>query len=550
MTTPSRSKALALAVVIVSVVAHVLGHARPAEAQQGEVFSSGSQPTLKGNVQQNGGLSVNSLGVNNLNSDIRVQQIALDMYHQLSVMWGNRSASQAAQNAFQEDVRQFGTFVSAGSTVASKLVPCVTKYQQAYPHVVLQSQYYNQNNSSAFNSEAVIANPLIKAGASCVSTATADQFASNGGNTYRGTPSPQVPTQVYPYPYPGTPPAPTAPQPHVNPSPCVPPDNLSPEERGRWYQTYILSGRIRCAGGYDPCANPDAPSWCAGNVPKPSNAQPPNNGLQPCQTPDWVHQYKAQGASPPIRYQVGFNQSVSRCLQNQCTVQNLALAVWAAAFPQVRAMLGIAQGAGFISAVVHPPGFSPDPDAYVRGQQEGQRLCNWVLQLLMPARARGGPIVGRNGKINIPRNFNAREAMNTIANWLPQINPSGCKQNCVLTAVNTARVLFGQPLEAAASTTQMGTMGEIEAAIGAKFSNAPLQDVALYQTLNQTPDGTVAIIAARNIYGNPGHTFVALKNGTGPTSLEFWDGQTGVETQRLDGGYVYEYMIIGNSLQP
>jgi hypothetical protein len=43
---------------------------------------------------------------------------------------------------------------------------------------------------------------------------------------------------------------------------CTAPDYLSPAERARWYQTNVLSGRIRCGGGYNPCDNPDAPSWC------------------------------------------------------------------------------------------------------------------------------------------------------------------------------------------------------------------------------------------------------------------------------------------------
>jgi Papain fold toxin 1, glutamine deamidase len=272
----------------------------------------------------------------------------------------------------------------------------------------------------------------------------------------------------------------------------------------------------------------------------------------------------AEGVSPPLRHQVGFNQGVSQCLENQCTAQNLALAVWAAGFPKVRAVLGIAQGVGFLRAVVHPPGFSPDPDPYARGRQEGQRLCNWVLQLMVRARARAGPIIGRNGNISIPRTFNAREAMTTIGDWLPEINPSGCNRNCAPAAVNTVRVLFGQPLEAARVTTRGWTNQEIEAAIGAKFSNAPATDVNLYQILDRMPDGTVAIIAATNpnysgttppgpltnINDIPGHSFVAVKNGTGPNSLEFWDGQTGKETARLLGSWFYQYMIVGNPLRP
>src|ERR1700676_4633992 len=202
--TPFRSNAIILALVIVGFVVLVPGLARTTEAQQrGQVYSTQSKPqtTLKGGVQQNVGKGVNNLGVNNTNSDYYVGQLLVDMYHQLSIMWGNPSASQDAQRAFQYDVTQFRGYVSAGSTVAAKLQPCVSQYQQAYPHVVLQSQYYSQNNSSAFNSEGAIAKPLINAGASCVNTATANQSTSNNGkiyNTYQSTPPPPLgPAPVY-----------------------------------------------------------------------------------------------------------------------------------------------------------------------------------------------------------------------------------------------------------------------------------------------------------------------------------------------------------------
>jgi hypothetical protein len=205
-----------------------------------------------------------------------------DIYHLLSIMWGN--APPAAQGAFQADISKFNGYVSAGSALAAKLVPCVRQYQQAYPHVVLESQYYNQNNSSAFNSQAAIADPLIKAGANCISVATADQFASNSNgkvyNTYSGRPSPQVLTPTYQLPYNGAPGQPSVAV-RQNPDPCIPPDTLTPNQRGAWYQANVLSGRIRCTGGYDPCANPDAPVWCTNNrVPSSSRAQPAATACQ------------------------------------------------------------------------------------------------------------------------------------------------------------------------------------------------------------------------------------------------------------------------------
>jgi hypothetical protein len=206
-----------------------------------------------------------------------------------------------------------------------------------------------------------------------------------------------------------------------------------------------------------------------------------------------VRQYRAEGASPPLRYQVGFNQGVAQCLQNQCTVGNLAILVWNQAFRWVRVALGVTQTVGFLQAVAHPPGFSVDPDPYIRGRQEGVRLCNWVSQLAVPigmARVRPSPVVGRSGRINLPSNFNARVAMNTIAKWLPQINPSSCDRNCAPVAVNAARVLFGQPLEAAPVTERGWTNEQMQQEIGANFSNAPVTAVDLYKILDGQPDGT------------------------------------------------------------
>lgn len=213
---------------------------------------------LQGAVQQNV----------NPPSDLDVQKVVLDMYHLLSSMWGN--ASPAAQKAFQADLNQFSGFVSQGSALASKLVPCVQKYQQAYPHVVQESQYYTQNNSTAFNAQAAIANPLIKDGASCVSSATADEFATNTGKTSN---------------IPGSSP------------PLSPPTSVSQAQNGAWmprcatptstncylwllnpnglYSHIYRGGPPNCAkglpGGYDPSQNPACQALV---VPQPQPPQP------------------------------------------------------------------------------------------------------------------------------------------------------------------------------------------------------------------------------------------------------------------------------------
>lgn len=296
------------------------------------------------------------------------------------------------------------------------------------------------------------------------------------------------------------------------------------------------------------------------------NGGPSEAPAQSCQIPDWVREYAAQGASPPLRYQVGFNQAIARCLQNQCTLQNLDVAMWAAAYPRVGALVGIAQlGAGLVSLIVNPPGFSMNPDPYIRGVQEGGRLCNFLL--LLTARVRPyGPIIGQNGRILIPSGFNGRAAMNTIAQWLPKINPSQCERNCSLATLNAVRVLFGQVLEPAYPTNRGWTDQQLAAAVGGRFSNMPLTDIELYQFLDKMPDGTVAIVNAenpnysgstppgpiKNLNDIPGHTFLAIKNGTGPRSLQFWDAQKGGQVGNNPelGSWIYRWMIVGNPLAP
>ena len=297
--TPSRSNAIILALAIVGFVVLVPGLARTTEAQQrGQVYSTQSKPqtTLKGGVQQNVGKGVNNLGVNNTSSDYYVGQLLVDMYHQLSIMWGNASASQDAQRAFQYDVTQFRGYVSAGSTVAAKLAPCVSQYQQAYPHVVLQSQYYSQNNSSAFNSEGAIAKPLINSGASCVNTATANQFASNNGkiyNTYQSTPPPPLgPAPVY-----------QAPSGAWTPR-CQTPTSTNCYiwllNRNGLYDHIYQGGPPNCSkgppGGYDPSQNPACEALAA---PQP---QAPYGQPQP-------------GAYPPLQQASDFSNEMRRAAE-------------------------------------------------------------------------------------------------------------------------------------------------------------------------------------------------------------------------------------------
>jgi hypothetical protein len=277
--------------------------------------------------------------------------------------------------------------------------------------------------------------------------------------------------------------------------------------------------------------------------------------------PDWVRTYKAQGADPPLRYKTGFYQGVAGCLQDQCTIQNLAIAVSAAAFGRVRAVLAVATVPTLIDAVVRPPGFSPDPDLYVKGKDEGSRLCNWLLKLSVAANARG-PLVGPGGKITIPPGFNFYKALKSIPEWLPKINPTACGRNCGQATVNSVRVMFGRPLDPAPSTTRGMTDGQMEAALGTKFSGMPLTDVDMFTFLSRMPEGTVAVISGENPNATgtpppsgpitnwndiPGHFFWVVK---GNGQLQMWSGQSGGPQMALPGDWVYRWTIVGNALRP
>ena len=257
-----------------------------------------------------------------------------------------------------------------------------------------------------------------------------------------------------------------------------------------------------------------------------------------------MRKYRAEGATPSLRYQVGFNQGVARCLQDQCTIQNLAMAASAAAFPQVRALLGIGSAANVLSAIVNPPGFDPSPDSYVKGNEEGERLCNWMLKLAVPVNSRRLPLVGPGGKVAIPKGFKFYQAVKTVRNWLPNINPSGCVRNCAISTVNTVRVFFGQPLEAAPPNPGRGwTDPEMESAMGAKFNNIPGTDVEMYKAIERMPEGTVGVIGAGAIGPESGHFFAFVKANR---QVQFWDGQTGVEA--MPGNWTFRWMVVGNPL--
>ena len=220
------------------------------------------------------------------------------------------------------------------------------------------------------------------------------------------------------------------------------------------------------------------------------------------------------------------------------------MAVSAAAFPQVRALVAVGTAANVLSAIINPPGFDPSPDPYVKGNEEGERLCNWMLKLAVPVNSRRLPLVGPGGKVAIPKGFKFYQAVKTVRNWLPNINPTGCVRNCAISTVNTVRVFFGQPLEAAPPNPGRGwTDQEMENAMGAKFNNIPGTDVEMYKAIDRMPEGTVGVVSATALRSGPGHFFCFVKAFN---QVQFWDGQTGVEAMARN--WTFRWMEVGNPL--
>jgi hypothetical protein len=315
-------------------------------------------------------------------------------------------------------------------------------------------------------------------------------------------------------------------------------------------------------GAYNTCAEQATLTFYVGmrgcDPTKTSTSQTPPPAPPP--NPDFTHGYTAEGAAPPLRYNVGFNQAVSQCLANQVTIQNLVVAIWSAAYVRARAILTVTALPGFIEAVTHPPGFSTNPDPYLQGKDEGRRICTWLLQIAVPIgrRKSAGPLI-ENGRVSVPPEFNFPKAVGTLPQWGPKVNPSRCTLNCGIATENGVRALFGQVLEAAPKTTRGMTDAQMEAAIGGKFGAMPMNEADMAGMIARLPEGTVAIVAGENpTYSGsgvprgsitnwndiPGHFFAALKyNGE-----RFFDFQAGGDQAALPGNWIYRVMVVGNPL--
>jgi hypothetical protein len=453
-----------------------------------------SGPVLQGGVQQ----------TRNSPSDQQVQTTVLDMYHQLSIMWGNQSASQDAQRQFEADLKQFNGYVSARSALAERLAPCVSKYQQAYPHVVQQSRYYTQNNSSAFNSEQAIANPLIKAGASCASAATADEFATNTGKTYNT--------------YQPAPPFPSAPAPvYQAPSGAWLPRCETPKS------TNCYLWRLNANGLYDHLYQ-GSPS----TVPDPN---PSSSSCSTCMTVGSGYR-PAPGTVPQLAWTAGFTKGTSECLKqgatNPVSLCLMSAAILSARFKSAAGMAGVVLSGRVLAlqAVMNDAqrDLSSSADPYQTGMFYGQRFCTWLTAgaaLVAPAPTtqpvdpvlESCPRNVKPGESDYPVLEEGVPADPSTANvWLKKINPLGCNANCPFTPANVDNALAGKGVMPAPPLKGMSSTGEM---MPTEYAKEMLQD--LYgRTFGQyQPAQQVAGIIQRGGWGARGILHASRPNGPG-----------------------------------
>ena len=96
--------------------------------------------------------------------------------------------------------------------------------------------------------------------------------------------------------------------------------------------------------------------------------------------PDYANMDRP-GLTPEMHYALGFSQAARKCMADTVTIQNLALAAAAAKVKQIAVILMVAAAPQVLDGVLHPPGISPNLDPYLRGREEGKRLCEWGLKV-------------------------------------------------------------------------------------------------------------------------------------------------------------------------
>jgi hypothetical protein len=108
------------------------------------------------------------------------------------------------------------------------------------------------------------------------------------------------------------------------------------------------------------------PTQLFGATPQPCNEQ------EPADDP---------AAEPQLRYGLGFESGFKACAVSQITLQNVAVAALAVRYKSIALLLSIAAAPQVIDGVLHPPGTSDNTNPYLKGVDEGGRLCTWLLKV-------------------------------------------------------------------------------------------------------------------------------------------------------------------------
>lgn len=226
----------------------------PAQPQQ-------QRPILSGSVQQNVGLNTDPIHIN---------QLVLDLTHQVSIIGGSLRRDADAQQAFNNDLTELNALNGARNPLAAEYSACIPDYQAAFNLYWQAATLFEQNaqkNANAIKSDAKAAAAKQKSADRCANKVDWNKYQL--GAQQGGGPASPDPGGYPPGGYPGgTPPAGSPP----NPAGRVPrnPYGLPrpPPRTGSSGDPCLPFG----PGGYDYCANPTQPPGC--DCSQRSNARP------------------------------------------------------------------------------------------------------------------------------------------------------------------------------------------------------------------------------------------------------------------------------------
>lgn len=179
-------------------------------------------------------------------------------------------------------------------------------------------------------------------------------------------------------------------------------------------------------------------------------------------------------ASDEGRYALGFSQAIRQCLAEQVTIENLAIAAFAASSKRIANLLRIAATPGAIDAVLRPPRLPPIADAYRRGKAEATSLCEWGLKISPVLVARCAAT--RTPVIAPPPQVPPRQPLAQLLSdlsWLGKMNPTGNQYNCGNTVLAVWQALKGRPALPAPPMSCAGTTtSQLESIVGGEFGPA------------------------------------------------------------------------------